>query len=348
MANSIGLAEEYTAELDVVYAKESLTSNLEVDNAMVRGFDNAGTVHLPDIVTDGLGDYDRDNGFSRGSTTLTWSPYTIDFDRAQEFQIDNLDDQESQNVAFAGTSTEFVRTQVVPEVDATRFAVMHTAANTKVEADLADGDAVLTAWDTAMLTMDNDEVGRETRLSYMSYDNLSKLKNASSIEREFQTQMINGMEVNREIWKLDGGNLTSSKKGDVKLVLDQKSGDVELTGYMTVKDYWGGVDGLNDDSKGRINGAVNYDDNGNLEFISLAASFYPGLADGEDPSEDDYAHVIRWEFISSLITNNNINALHNDFDSSSTMSYVIWPPNTHPDSEYSGGYSFTVTYIFAK
>ena len=226
MANSIGLAEEYTAELDVVYAKESLTSNLEVDNAMVRGFDNAGTVHLPDIVTDGLGDYDRDNGFSRGSTTLTWSPYTIDFDRAQEFQIDNLDDQESQNVAFAGTSTEFVRTQVVPEVDATRFAVMHTAANTKVEADLADGDAVLTAWDTAMLTMDNDEVGRETRLSYMSYDNLSKLKNASSIEREFQTQMINGMEVNREIWKLDGVSIIGvpSARFYTEITLDDGTG----------------------------------------------------------------------------------------------------------------------------
>ena len=141
-----------------------------------------------------------------------------------------------------------------------------------------------------------------------------------------------------EIWEWDDGdNEYKSTPGDVKLVLDQESKEIELTGYLTVKDFWDDVDGLDDDSKGRITGAVNYNSTTNdIEYITFHASFYPYLGDDEEPDENDMANVIVWQFVSESISNNNTSTLHNSFGSTNT--YVLFPE----------GIAKMVTYTFSK
>ena len=141
MANSIALAEQYTSILDEKYKKSALTNILEVQDEFLQGFNNAGTIQILSVATDGLGDYDRATGFPAGSTTATWESHTIDNDRGQSFQIDSMDNAEAGGRIFVETARQFMMQEVIPEVDAVRFNKMASAGTTPVEAALADGDA---------------------------------------------------------------------------------------------------------------------------------------------------------------------------------------------------------------
>lgn len=204
MANSIALAEEYTRILDAKYKKSSLTSMLEVQDEFLQGFNNAGTIQILSVATDGLGDYDRATGFPGGSTTATWASHTIDNDRGQSFQIDSMDNAEAGGRIFVETARQFMNTEVIPEIDAIRFSKMASSGTTPVEAALADGDAYLAAIDTGVLAMDDAEVPEENRILYICNDGFSKLKNASKITRQFETATVGDKVIERRFWELDG------------------------------------------------------------------------------------------------------------------------------------------------
>ena len=65
MANSITLAKAYTNLLDEVYRNASVTNDLISDNALVRAGANANEILYPQISVSGLGDYDRNSGYTR-------------------------------------------------------------------------------------------------------------------------------------------------------------------------------------------------------------------------------------------------------------------------------------------
>lgn len=226
MANSIALAEQYTTLLDAKYKKSTLTANLEVQDEFVRAFDNAGTVQILSVVTDGLGDYDRNGGFTSGSTTATWESHTIDNDRGQSFQIDSMDNAEAGGTVFVETARQFMDQEVIPEVDAVRFAKMASAGTTPVAADLADGDAALAAIDTAVLAMDDAEVPEEGRIIYMSNAIFSKLKNASKITRDFEVTTVGEKSIERRFWSLDGMRVVKVPAGrfSTAVTLDDGTG----------------------------------------------------------------------------------------------------------------------------
>lgn len=204
MANSIALAEQYTNILDAKYKKSTLTSILEVQDEFLQGFTNAGTIQLLSVVTDGLGDYDRSTGFPAGSTTATWEPHTIDNDRGQSFQVDSMDNAEAGGRIFVETARQFMNIEVIPEVDAIRFAKMAATGTSATPATLADGDAYLAAIDAAVLAMDDAEVPEENRVLYISNAGFSLLKNASKITRQFETSTSGDKVVERRFWELDG------------------------------------------------------------------------------------------------------------------------------------------------
>lgn len=89
------------------------------DNALATKFVGAKTVIIPDVDFQGLADYDRDTGFSRGAITVSNTPYTMSMDRARSLQIDREDMSETGIANLAGKILgEYVRTKVVPECDA--------------------------------------------------------------------------------------------------------------------------------------------------------------------------------------------------------------------------------------
>lgn len=171
MANAITKFKKYIDLLDEVYANSSLTSDLDGDATLVRAGSNANEIIIPKMSMDGLGEYSRNDGYVKGSVTLTNETVKFNYDRGRKFNVDAMDNEETAGVAFGKLSSEFIRTKVVPEVDAFRFATYAgTAGISKVKAGVtyADGNAWLAGLVEAVNTMDEDEVPADGRILYIT------------------------------------------------------------------------------------------------------------------------------------------------------------------------------------
>lgn len=116
--NSIENAVRYSDELDKMFAQKSATGFF-ADNALATKFVGAKTVIIPDVDFQGLADYDRDTGYTKGAITVSNTSYTMAMDRARSLQIDREDMDETGIANLAGKILgEYVRTKVVPECDA--------------------------------------------------------------------------------------------------------------------------------------------------------------------------------------------------------------------------------------
>lgn len=166
MANSIELAKQYVPVLDEIYKLASLTSKLDGNPDLVRAGANANELIIPKLSMQGLGAYSRNSGYVNGDVTLTNETVVCNFDRGRMFSVDYLDNAESANIAFGRLSDEFIRTKVVPELDAFRFATYAgTNGISKVSAGatLSTGESVISALRAATNKMDEDEVPTENR-----------------------------------------------------------------------------------------------------------------------------------------------------------------------------------------
>lgn len=116
--NSIEYASKFASELDKTVVQKTQTGFF-ADNVLAAKFVGAKTVLIPDMDFVGLGDYDRDNGFPAGKITITNTSFELSQDRGRELQLDRMDMDETGVANLAGqTLKEYVRTQVVPEMDA--------------------------------------------------------------------------------------------------------------------------------------------------------------------------------------------------------------------------------------
>ena len=129
--NSLEFQSKLTGELDKVLVQEAQTSFF-ADNALRSKFVGARTVLIPDVDMQGLGNYDRDDGFVTGALTVSSESYTMAMDRGRSFQLDREDNDETGIANLAGqVMGEFVRTRVVPELDAYVLSKLATLATTK-------------------------------------------------------------------------------------------------------------------------------------------------------------------------------------------------------------------------
>ncbi len=128
--NSLDFKTKLSDELDKQLVRGAVTGFM-ADNLMRQKFIGAKTVLIPDLDMQGLGDYDRDEGFLKGSVTVDQKSYTLANDRARSFSIDREDMDETGIANLAGQIMgEFVRTKVVPEVDAYTLSKLCKAATT--------------------------------------------------------------------------------------------------------------------------------------------------------------------------------------------------------------------------
>lgn len=127
--NNIAFATKFATELDKILVQKSQAAILE-DKGMAAKFVGAHEVKLPVIGFAGLGDYDKETGFAKGSVSVTQQVFTLTQDRARSFSIDREDMDETGIANLAGSvMSEFVRTKVAPEVDAYTFSTIATKAN---------------------------------------------------------------------------------------------------------------------------------------------------------------------------------------------------------------------------
>lgn len=171
MPNAIELAKQFVPLLDEVYKVASLTSDLDGAAELARQGANANELIIPMLDMQGLGDYDRNSGYVDGDVTLTNETVKCNFDRGRMFSVDTMDNLETAGIAFGRLAGEFIRTKVVPELDAFRFACYAGKSGiSKVSAGatLTDGSAVLKAIRAANDKLDEDEVPQEGRYLYIT------------------------------------------------------------------------------------------------------------------------------------------------------------------------------------
>lgn len=163
MANTIALRKQYSTLLDEVYKLASLTSVLDGPNELVQEGANANEILIPKISMQGLADYNKQTGYVAGDVTLEYETKKCTYDRGRMFTVDAMDNIESAGIAFGRLSGEFLRTKVVPELDAWRLAsYAQISGVTTVSAVLADGKSALAALRTARGKIENAEANLAT------------------------------------------------------------------------------------------------------------------------------------------------------------------------------------------
>ncbi|HAX50668.1 hypothetical protein [Muricomes intestini] len=163
MANTIALRKQYSTLLDEVYKLASLTAVLDGPNDLVKEGANANEILIPKMSMQGLADYSRQTGYVDGDVTLEYETKKCSYDRGRMFTIDAMDNIESAGIAFGRLSGEFLRTKVVPELDAYRLAsYAQITGVTTVSANLADGKAALAALRAARGKIENAEANLAT------------------------------------------------------------------------------------------------------------------------------------------------------------------------------------------
>lgn len=177
MANTIVLAKNYVPLLDEVYKRESVTADLTGDPAMARAGANANEIVYPQIAVTGLGDYDRNSGYTQGTVDFKWQTAKYNYDRGAKLSVDAMDNQETYNLAFGMAGAELMRTKVAPEADAFTFATLagiDGISNGEAKT-LADAKAFLEELLLAKNKMDDDEVPEEGRILYATANLLNGL-----------------------------------------------------------------------------------------------------------------------------------------------------------------------------
>lgn len=198
MPNSFVLAQNFLPMLDEVYKASSKTSVLDATHVDIV---NANTVKVFKTAMDGMGNYGRNTGFVEGSVTGTWETLTLTKDRARSFMVDAMDNEETIGMAFGTLAGEFIRTKVVPEVDAYRFAKMAGTANilSGTAADITIGTTDVPGLvDEGERAMNEEEVPQEGRLLFISESGYAGLR--AKITR---TTMNGDNGINKEIETYD-------------------------------------------------------------------------------------------------------------------------------------------------
>lgn len=165
MPNSIELFKKNApALLDKIYKAESTTSEFDINGALVQAGKNANEIIVPVLDMDGLGDYDRNSGYIDGDVSLTNETKKFNYERGRKLKTDTIDNEETGGVILGNLSAEFLRTKVIPEVDAVRYATYASIPDiSKSEGTYDTAEkaykAIAKAWDD----MTNDEVPEENR-----------------------------------------------------------------------------------------------------------------------------------------------------------------------------------------
>lgn len=163
MPNTLELRKQYSTLLDEVYKLSSLTAVLDGANNLVKEGANANEILIPKMTMQGLADYSKTNGYAAGDITLDYETKKCTYDRGRKFVVDAMDNIDTASIAFGKLSSEFLRTQGVPELDAYRLSAYAQTKNVAtVSADIADGKAGLAALREARNHIENAEANLAT------------------------------------------------------------------------------------------------------------------------------------------------------------------------------------------
>ncbi len=131
MANVFEHANKYVNELDKMIVQESKVGFM-ADGKFKARFKGAKIVNIPQIDFDGLGDYSREDGYSKGGTNFNYKTYELTKERSKQLVIDAQDADETGISSLTGKIVgEYTRTKVNPEIDAYVMSKLYGIASEK-------------------------------------------------------------------------------------------------------------------------------------------------------------------------------------------------------------------------
>lgn len=201
--NTLEFATKFAGELDKMIVQKSVTGFF-ADNLLRAKFVGAKTVIIPDIDFVGLADYDRDNGFSKGKMTVAQTSYTLTQDRARSLQIDREDMDETGIANLAGQIMgEYVRTKVVPELDAYTLSKLAGIAIDKTHTKTLDTSKVYELFVNATNEI-QAKTGFDTELVvFVNPAVYAAFMNSSEIQRHITVSDFKQGEINLKVKKLN-------------------------------------------------------------------------------------------------------------------------------------------------
>ena len=202
--NTLEAASVYSEELDRLFTQKSATGFF-ADNAFGARFVGAKTVIVPDIDFQGLADYDRDTGFTRGAITVSNTSYTMQMDRARSLQIDREDLDETGVANLAGKILgEYVRTKVVPECDAYCLSKLSGLALSRGNTINAETDKPFAAL-VELINNVQKKVGFDSELvAFIDCRMYARLANSTEISKMITVSEFKQGDVNLSVKSLNG------------------------------------------------------------------------------------------------------------------------------------------------
>lgn len=236
MPNNIVLAKNYVALLDEVYRNASVTADLTADATMIRAGANVNELVYPQISVTGLGDYDRNSGYTDGAVDLQWKTAKFNYDRGTKISVDAMDNQESFDLAFGAAGATLQREKVAPEADAFTFATLAGMSGISIgeAATFAGGADFLEALLIAKNKMDEDEVPEEGRILYAT----PTLMNAvMALDTTKSREVLNAFAVRKKVPQsrfYTAIDLLDGKSEDEKVGHFRKAADGKDINFMIV------------------------------------------------------------------------------------------------------------------
>ena len=88
--NTLAAATIFQQQLDKIAVQDAVTGWMDANAGQVK-YNGGAEVKIPKMSVQGMGDYDRDNGYQQGSVTLEYETRKMTQDRGRKFQIDPMD-----------------------------------------------------------------------------------------------------------------------------------------------------------------------------------------------------------------------------------------------------------------
>lgn len=220
MANSIALIEKYMTDvIDAVFAAESKTKILEGGRKyMDLNFKEAGYVKIMSLLMDGLSDYYRVNhapvagstgyahynangngtqrdGYAVGGVEASWELFRLEYDRGKQFQVDNMDNEETAAQVIANLLKEFLRVKVVPEIDAVRFSKMAGKTSASLGnyiSETISANTIISKFNAAFQWLTEHEVPSEDQIIFVNPAVMTLIRNTNELYKKLSQTEYRG------------------------------------------------------------------------------------------------------------------------------------------------------------
>ncbi len=203
--NTLAFAEKFTGELDKLFVQGPVTGFF-ADNVLRSKFVGAKTVVIPEMDMSALGNYNRDTGFAMGSIAVSNQPYTLAMDRARSFQLDREDEDETGVANLAGqVMSEFVRTRVVPEVDAYVLSKLGKFAADAGQTVSGDPTAdIIKMFNEACLKVQNEVGFDEPLVCFVNPTVWAAIQNTTELNRQLVINDFKKGDVSLKVKSING------------------------------------------------------------------------------------------------------------------------------------------------